>query len=76
MPFIVKPIEEIKSIEVQPLVDKVENTSIDSTTSLYLLISAIILILFRNLFFGLIFFVIKVSIILLFVFLTYSLFLS
>ena len=76
MPFIVKPIEEIKSIEVQPMIDKVESTEVDSLVGFYLLISVLFLYLFRGLFFGLLIFVLKISVLVIFAFLTYSLILT
>jgi hypothetical protein len=74
MPFIVKPIEEIKSIEVQPHIDKIENTQIDSTVGIYLLLAVLVAYLFRGVLFGLTFFIFKLIILSIFVFLTYSLF--
>jgi len=76
MPFIVKPIEEIKSIEVQPMINKVEGTEVDSLVGFYLLISVLFLYLFRGLFFGLLIFALKISVLVIFAFLTYSLILT
>jgi hypothetical protein len=76
MPFIVKPIEEIKSVDIQPHIDKVENTQIDSLAGFYLLVLVLFFYLFRGFFFGLLVFLFKLSILGIFAFLTYSLFLA
>lgn len=76
MPFVMKPIEEIKSIEMQPLITKVENATIDSTSAIYLFFLILFLYIFKSLFFKTIFFILKFLVILIFGFLTYFIFLT
>jgi hypothetical protein len=73
MPFIVKPIEEIKST-VDPAIQKIENTEVDGVVALYLIFAVLVMYIFRNFFFGLTLFLFKLAIIVIFAFITYSLF--
>jgi hypothetical protein len=76
MPFIVKPIEEIKSIEIQPAIEKVENTELDAQSAIYFFILVLFLYLFRGAILSLSFFIFKFVIVIAFAFLTYSLVLT
>ncbi len=74
MPFIVKPIEEIKSIEVQPHIDKIQNAEIDALSTIYIVSAIVIIYLFRHFLLDLLAFVFKIGIIGVFAFVTYTLF--
>ena len=74
MPFIVKPIEEIKSIEIQPQIEKIENVEIDPVIGLYLILFVVVAYFFRGFILGITFFIVKITLLFIFAFLTYSLF--
>jgi hypothetical protein len=78
MPFAIKPVEEIQKyvekIDVAPVVDKVQNTTLDTSSSAFVFLAVIVLYLFRGFFLGLISFIAKMAILAVFAFLGYSLF--
>lgn len=78
MPFEIKPIEEIQKyvekIDVAPVIDKIENTPVDASSSAFIFLAVIVLYLFRGFFLGLISFIAKMAILAVFAFLGYSMF--
>jgi hypothetical protein len=78
MPFEVKPLEEIQKyvekIDIAPIVNKVENTTLDSSSGAFVFLAVIVLYLFRSFFIGLISFIAKMAILAIFAFFGYSLF--
>jgi len=63
MPLILEPIKELKQIEIQPTVTKVENSSVTSYELSFILAVVLLVFIFRQAIFGLLKFIFKLSLI-------------
>ena len=72
MPLILQPIQEIKQAS-EPLIEKVENSTIDAVGTFWVLLLFLVLYLFKKPILGLVFFLLKILILFSFAYLTYVL---
>ena len=72
MPLILQPIQEIKQAS-EPLIEKVENSTIDVIGTFWVLLLFLVLYLFKKPILGLVFFLLKILILFSFAYLTYVL---
>jgi len=63
MPLILEPIKELKQIEIQPTVTKVENSSVTSYELSFILAVVLLVFIFRQAIFGILKFIFKLSLI-------------
>lgn len=72
MPLILQPIQEIKQAS-EPLIEKVENSTIDTVGTIWVLLLFLVLYLFKKPILSLVVFLLKILTLLAFAYLTYIL---
>ena len=72
MPLIIQPIQEIKQAS-EPLIEKVENSSVDVIASFWILLLFLFLYIFKKPILSLCFFLLKILVLLTFAYVTYVL---
>ena len=72
MPLILQPIQEIKQAS-EPLIEKVENSTIDTLGTFWVLLLFLVFYFFKRSILGLFFFLLKILILISFSYLTYIL---